>query len=439
MTILGTIIVEPGTFDCLNLGDVAMLQVAICQLRALAPSAELRVLTQDPAALEEHCPGTQPLSADARREWFAERFFLGNAHALLPAGASRRLVNAQRNMRRRHPRFMNSAMRLRARMHRSHWQSMRAFLDVMERAGLVVIAGQHTIADAFYSRTRLLLEMLEAAIQRGIPTAMLGQGIGPLTDPELLARARDVLPSVGLIAVREPNVGPPVLRALGVSGDRVVVTGDAAVAPAFHARSRSRSSASRESLGVSLRVTPVAGVGMAIIERLRAPLTAFARAHRVPLIPLPSAFHGVAADEHTLRLLLGGEMDDDSDEWYVSTVSALIERVGRCRVVIAGAYHVAVFALAQGIPVVAMASSHYYRSKYSGLESLFGPGCETVMLDDPMLDVHLLDATERAWERADELRPGLLQAAERQVHASEAAFARAVSLVNPGEIQPRLG
>lgn len=423
MTILGPIIVEPGTFDLLNLGDVAMLQVAVCRLRALAPSAEIRVLTQDPDALEVHCPGVLPLSADARRAWFAERFFLGRAHALLPGGASRRLVSAQHGLRQRYPRFMHSAMRLRARMHKSSWQSVRTFLEIMERASMVVIAGQHTIADAFYSRTRLLLETLEAAMMRGIPTAMLGQGIGPLTNRELLARARDVLPAVGLIAVREPNVGPPVLRALGVSGDRVVVTGDDAVAPAFAARMR----ASRESLGVSLRVTPVAGVDMGVIDRLQVPLGAFARSHGISLIPLPSAFHGVAADERTLRLLLGGELAELTGEWGTPTVPGLIDRVGACRVVIAGAYHVAVFALSQGIPVVAVARSHYYASKYAGLASLFGSGCETVLLDDPMLDQRLREAAERAWERADELRPQLLEAAARQVRSSEAAFARGMA------------
>lgn len=435
MTLLGPVIVEPGTFDLLNLGDIAMLQVAVGRLRTLMPSAELRVFTHDPDALDEHCAGVLPLSAEDRRDWFAERFFLGSVHSILPGRASKRLVHAQHDMKRRYPRFMNSAMRLRARMHKSRWQRMRVFLDVLERASFVVVAGQHTIADAFYTRSSMVLDTLATAIQRGIPTAMLGQGIGPLTNRELVARAREVLPAVELIAVRESHVGPPVLRALGVDDSRVVVTGDDAVALAYAARQR----ATRESLGVSVRTTPVAGVDVAIIERMRAPLASFARAHGVTIMPLPSAFHGVAADELTLSSLLGGELSDVSGDWCERTVPALIDHVGRCRVVVAGAYHVAVFALSQGIPVVALAQSHYYRSKYVGLETAFGPGCETITLDDPKFTEHLSAAMERAWESADDVRPSLLEAARRQAEAGEAAYERAVSLATTRISRPRAG
>lgn len=433
MTLLGPVIVEPGTFTSLNLGDLAMLQVAICRLQAALPSAELRVFTQDAAALEEHCPGTLPLSDDARREWYAERFFLGSVHSLLPSAASRKLARTQHGMRRRYPRLMRSAMRLRAQTNVALWRSVSSFLEVMERASMVVVAGQHTIADAFYSRARNLLDTLETAILNGIPTVMLGQAIGPLTNPDLVARARNVLPAVGLIAVREPNIAPPILRALGVSDSRIILTGDDAVAPAFAAHRN----ALREALGVNVRATPVAGVDVSVVDRVGPVLRDFAAAHGVSLVPLPSAYHGLANDDLTLGRLLASESVVPSGEWTPRTVPALISQVGRCRIVVAGAYHVAVFALAQGIPVVALAQSPYYKTKYDGLESLFGSGCETISLDDVALDVHLREAIERAWERADELRPPLLEAAERQVRWGEEAFVRAMSLVDPTTARPR--
>lgn len=436
MTILGPIIIEPGTFDMCNLGDLAMLQVAICRLRLAAPSAELRVFTDDPDALEASCPGALPVSEDARRHWYAESFFLGSVQSLLPRGASRRLSRAQHELRRHHPRLMGSAMRLRAHMNPAYWKSLRSFLSLMERASFLVVAGQHTIADSFYTRTRNLLETLEAALLRGTPTVMLGQGIGPLTNRELLAMARDILPAVGLIAVREPNIGPPALSALGVSESRIFLTGDEAVAPAFAASSR----ALRTELGISLRVGQVAGVDPTVISRLRRPLGEIARSHGVSLVPLPSTRGRAGDDQHTLRLLLEGDLADVAGEWGTATVQSLIEQVGKCRVVIAGAYHVAVFALSQGIPVVAVAKSDYYKSKYVGLESLFGVGCEIVSLDDPKLDEHLREAMARVWERADELRPLLLAAAERQVRWAEAAFARAMAIAAPPmDAHPRAG
>ncbi|HEU4584772.1 MAG TPA: polysaccharide pyruvyl transferase family protein [Gemmatimonadaceae bacterium] len=433
MTLLGPVIIEPGTFTSLNLGDLAMLQVAICRLRMELPSAELRVFTQDADALEESCPGTLPLSDDARRGWYAEHFFLGAVHSILPRAASQRLAHAQHGMRRRYPRLMRSAMRLRAHTNLALWKSVSSFLEVMERASIVVVAGQHTIADAFYSRARNLLDTLETAILDGIPTVMLGQGIGPLTNRELVARARAVLPAVDLIAVREPNIAPPILRALGVADSRIFMTGDDAVAPAFAAHGK----ATRESLGVSLRATTVAGVHVSATDRVGPVLRDFAASHGVSLVPLPSAFSGLASDELTLGRLLGSEPGLTENGWAPRTVPDLIAQVGRCRVVVAGAYHVAVFALAQGIPVVALARSTYYRSKYDGLESLFGSGCETLVLDDGRLEARLRDAMERAWERADDLRSPLLAAAERQVRWGEEAFARAMSLTSPTTARPR--
>lgn len=435
MTTPGPVVIEPGTFNCLNLGDLAMLQVTVGRLQAAIPEAELRVFTHDAEALAAHLPGALPLSDSARREWYAERFFLGGVHAFLPRAASRGLAQAQHGMRRRYPRLMGSAMRLRAQMSIARWKNLRSFLDVIENASFVVVAGQHTLADAFYARARNLLDTLETAILDGVPTVMLGQGIGPLTDRDLIARARAVLPAVDLIAVREPTMSPPILRALGVDDARIFLTGDDAVAPAFAASDF----ATRDSVGVSLRITPVAGVETDAIERLRPVLRSFAAAHHVELIPLPSAYHGVAKDDETLARLLGRESEEGADDDSPRTVPALIAQVGRCRIVVAGAYHVAVFALAQGIPVVAVARSNYYRSKYDGLESLFGAGCETIVLNDPLLEPNLRDAMERAWERADELRPRLLQAAERQVRWGEEAFARAMSFAPHDTAHPKAG
>jgi polysaccharide pyruvyl transferase WcaK-like protein len=57
--------------------------------------------------------------------------------------------------------------------------------------------------------------------------------------------------------------------------------------------------------------------------------------------------------------------------------------VSRCRVVVTGSYHAGVFALAQGIPVVATAASRYYHDKFSGLADLFGGGGDIVDVGSP--------------------------------------------------------
>ena len=98
--------------------------------------------------------------------------------------------------------------------------------------------------------------------------------------------------------------------------------------------------------------------------------------------------------------------------------------VHRCRVVVTGSYHSAVFALASGVPAVGLAGSAYYEDKFKGLSDLFGDGCQTVMIDEPDLADRLERTTAQLFAHADELRPSILKEAERRIEAGRAAFAR---------------
>ena len=57
---------------------------------------------------------------------------------------------------------------------------------------------------------------VEAAIRRGIPVVMFGQGMGPLSDPIVLSRAKKVLPEVALITLRGSRGGLELLESMGV-------------------------------------------------------------------------------------------------------------------------------------------------------------------------------------------------------------------------------
>ena len=101
----------------------------------------------------------------------------------------------------------------------------------------------------------------------------------------------------------------------------------------------------------------------------------------------------------------------------------VIEQAGRCRIVITGAYHAAVFALSQGIPVVGLASDDY-SAKFLGLQDQFGLGCETVSLGAQDASERLAAAAERAWQSAEKVRLPLQEAARRQVALSQGAYER---------------
>jgi polysaccharide pyruvyl transferase WcaK-like protein len=187
-----------------------------------------------------------------------------------------------------------------------------------------------------------------------------------------------------------------------------------------------------------LRVAFYSGVETHIAEEASSTLQQFARRHRAALVPIPIAFHESANDHLTIRRLLRG-FDDGSDGGLsLDTPLMLIKQVSRCRIVVTGAYHAAVFALGQGIPVVCMTNSDYYLAKFQGLVDLFGVGCTIVSLSEPDLSGRLTTAMENAWGSADVVRPSLLRSALLQIRESQAAYHRIQSMIASTDNQDQL-
>jgi polysaccharide pyruvyl transferase WcaK-like protein len=104
--------------------------------------------------------------------------------------------------------------------------------------------------------------------------------------------------------------------------------------------------------------------------------------------------------------------------------------------VVTGAYHLAVFALSQGIPVVAMTSSRYYDDKFLGLADMFGVGLTLVRLDDASLERELANGISRSWEQAPSVREELRARARQQIDACHEAFGRIFALTEE-QVDPR--
>ena len=137
-------------------------------------------------------------------------------------------------------------------------------------------------------------------------------------------------------------------RIAGGRTSEVLTTGDEAIELAYKARAEEPGNA----VGINLRVASYADVKTDTIEKIGSVLQEFARRHKMTLLPIPIAFHEYAHDHETIRQLLAG-FDDESDGGLsLDTPLMLVKQTARCRIVVTGAYHAAVFALAQGIPVV---------------------------------------------------------------------------------------
>jgi colanic acid/amylovoran biosynthesis protein len=213
------------------------------------------------------------------------------------------------------------------------------------------------------------------------------------------------------------------------------VTGDDAIELAYAEHAQSGESRARSTtIGVNVRIAPYAEVRPDLLPVLRTVLQCAADTYGARMTPIPIAHHGGAMDVATLRDLLEGIGDADGGA-ALQTPRDVIKRVGKCRVVVTGSYHGAVFALAQGIPVVAIVKSQYYLNKMAGVAHEFGTGCQIVSLDEHGVGERLTDAISRAWSEADEVREPLLRAAENQIQRGKSAYLRLRALVDGSQIK----
>lgn len=438
------ILFDQGVKGMRNKGNVALLQVAVARLNQMWPAASLEVLTDAPHLLRLYCPTARPVSPDDQYDWTENGALRDLIIRRMPRPILRLLFELREEIWRRWPvlgkgltrmtlkplpqgevKHHNQEADLGREKDRENLEDMNTALETVEGADLFVATGAQYMSDACRDDALRVLDRLEAATQLGIPTAMLGQGLGPFEDQELRARIKAVFPLVNLIFIRDSRVAPPLLNSLGVDLARVIFTGDDAIELAYEARTTMQGSA----IGVSLRIAPYTQVGLNHIEMVRPVLHQAAGKYRTKLIAIPISHSAHELDDRVIEQVLTGQNDAVYSRWKFDTPLELINKVGRCRLVVTGAFHPAVFALAQGIPAVGLAKSGMYIDKFMSLADQFGPGCQVVHLDDEHFQQKVTLAIDTAWESAEEIKPQLLEAAARHVELGRAAYQQIFELV----------
>lgn len=441
------ILVDPAVYELRNKGNVAQLQYAVMRLHDLWPAASIEVMTAGAHLLKLYCPETRPVSSDGRHDWSYGAESIDRLHAAVPAGVLRTLFEVREEVWHRYPSLTPSSLkqRLRTLSQRPGASAAVAVLPGAEPDGaaaepaavndngccanlekalagadLVVATGGGYLCDSDKVRALDVLDRLEQAGELGKVTAMVGQGVGPMEDPELCRRASAVMPHLDLILVREERVARPLLESLGVPGTRIVTTGDDAVELAYGLRAGDLGAG----IGVSVRMTPYTALEREHMATMRQALHASARRLAAPLVAVPISLDGYEADQKRIGELLKGYPQVVTSWRRFEPTAATMERVGQCRVVVASAYHAAVFALAQGIPVVGLVRTPEYAYKFNGLTDHFGAGCQVLTVDDAELGTKLQQAIMCAYQAAPGLRPQLLKAAEKQIGMNRAAYAQ---------------
>jgi len=428
------ILFDQVVFEQRNKGNVALLQAAVDRLNRYWPDATLEVLTEAPYLLKLYCPNTRPVSLYPWNDWSQGTGKFGTIQRLLPESVQRLLFELRDGIKDWRANIPAQAEPPQESRHKPVSDSNVGdySLDVKTQlfhaiyeADLIVVTGGGFICDSEKPHILKVLKRLEIASQLNKPTVMVGQGIGPVTDAELEAKLRSVLPSVSLMLIREQKVGRPLLESLGVPLERIIMTGDDAVEMAYEART----SGWGMGLGINLRLSHYTEVKGGYIGLIKPVIQRAALNFNAKLISIPISQDIREADSDVIRQLIDGYDNSEFGWQHYETPYDLIKKVGRCRLVVTGAFHAAVFALSQGIPAIGLVKSEEYVIKFTGLKEDFGEGCEVIHLDDDQLQNKLTAAIDSLWTSAENLRPQLLDAARKQIEWGHAGYQRIYELM----------
>ncbi len=407
------ILIQTGSYELDNLGDQSMIRAAVERLRERLPDAQFSIVSRRADFLRDVAPDAVNVPVENRGEWKWAR----SAYLAL----RRAFPRADPLIRRMFPAVFERLLRLKA--------ARLVNQAVLEETDFLLLTGGGYFTDVFAGQAWSALERIRAASSLGIPFAIVGHGFGPLRNRALLAAVRELLPSATLIGLRERPESVALLRQAGVSAERVIVTGDDCVELAWRARRDSFGDA----LGLNLRIAPYAGTSESDVERVCDALHDFVASSGSDLISLPiCVLDSVesASDIRVTNTLISQVIDRPAQFQAPRSADDVIAQISRCRAIVSGSYHAAVFALSQGIPVVCIEGSDYYRMKFAGLIDHFGDGCRMISLSAADFDSSLQSALHETWTTADLLRPQLLDAAERQVEAGRLAYDHLAELIS---------
>ena len=245
-------------------------------------------------------------------------------------------------------------------------------------------SGGGYLTDTWWWHASGVLSLLALAQRLGKPTAMFGQGIGPMERRLLRAQSRAVLPGLILLGLREERTGLPLAHSLGVAPAALMLTGDDALEQGSHPGAAAVGHPAGQVLGVNLRVSGYAGVDQVTAASVASVVREAAAELGAELVGLPVSRYATAADAGALRELWPGALRPGPlppgsrrpagiAVEDITTPEGLAAAVAPCRAVITGSYHAALFSLGAGVPAVCLIRSPYYDAKFGGLAALF-PG-----------------------------------------------------------------
>lgn len=285
--------------------------------------------------------------------------------------------------------------------------------DEIDAANAVVLSGGGYLTDIFPEKLEATLRLIDRATQLEKPIALFGQGIGPFECKTSRDRLRQALSNACVLGLREGIYSPIECNECGNLPGLYQVTGDDAL---VLGQWFGKNAPAGDRVGINVRTTAYAGLGpqeFAELKHAVEKIDSVARSWSGVEIrvshaqPDRQAIEQIGLSATRVSFLTGNYQLLD-----------ILNHIASCRVVIAGSYHAAVFALSIGTPVVAFFASQYYQRKFEGLRGQFPEGIEVVNLRRSDAGSMLVDGFEKLWSQADELRNRIGERRDSQVECS---------------------
>jgi len=410
------ILIDNGGYAFKNNGDTAMLIVTADRFHQHYPDAEIQIFTDAPQTLKKIISYAFPVSLDGRRMWLNAWNILGGGHKLFPKVLWPWLQRNEAYLKIKIPNLSRKWVEYRLSKRGYDIHAMHEFLDIVQQADIVIGSGGGYITDSFQGHACSLLQTLSLAQSYGKPTAMFGQGLGPFQSENILFWAKKVLPKLACLSLREGEYSKPCALSSGVPVSNIKVTGDDAISLANSMTPGFIGS----KIGVNLRVSNYSGIGNEALAELKLFLDGISKSLRTELCAVPISLHEGDSDYESIAKLLGPNQLMAKEAY--DAPEKVIKQIGLCRIIITGSYHAGVFALSQGISVVAVAATDYYRHKFEGLSSQFGVGCYVVDRENIDYGSKLKIAVDLAWENAERDQSVLLKKAQEQMDLSKTVY-----------------
>lgn len=388
-----------------SVGDVAMLSVAVDQLRLAFPSAELLVATASAVRLGQFVAGVKPAVLEGgvrgrfgRVEYAAGRILPEALLAFAFTLATRGRVIVRRVVRFGRPETPGpvTGPGLDAAPDPGQGVGGQALDRHIAGVDLLVVYGGGYLADADRDKALMALGAMRRATALGIPYVLTGQGIGPVDDPVLLAAARQELPRASAIGTREQRLSAMTLTACDVPSERICFTGD----DALLLLEQGRRPEARELVGLSYRTAVYLGLTVDNVRTVHDSVRAWLADRDPQWLPIVTSTYG---DEDLAGVRQVVSAHDAQLSATRPDPSDVIDAIRHCSLVVSSTYHAALFAAGAGIPTLAFGGTDYGLAKLHGIREALGPICAVLDVRagvSPAAVANALDAVHEPAHRA---------------------------------------